>query len=71
MAKKLIRENPAMFLGKARPDLERIYAIDEVTGKRYNIIEKGNLQADECCEALIPYPNEVEYEITNHKSEGK
>ena len=71
MAKKLIRENPAMFLGKARTDLERIYAIDEATGKRYNIIEKDNPQASECCEILVNYPNELEFEITNHKSEGK
>ena len=70
MNKRLIRENPAMFLGKARPDLERVYAIDD-KGTRYNIIEKDNPQANECCECLIPYPNDLEFEITNHKSEGK
>ena len=31
MAKRLVRENPAMFLGEARMDLERIYAIDDKT----------------------------------------
>ena len=70
MAKRLVRENPAMFLGEARADLERIYAIDD-NGTRWNIKEKNNEQATECCEELIPYPNDIEYEITNHKSEGK
>jgi len=70
MPKRLVRENPAMLLGEARADLERVYAIDD-KGIRYNIIEKDNPQATECCETLIPYPNEVEFDITDHESEGK
>ena len=60
MAKRLIRENPAMFLGVERHDLERIYAVDE-NGNRLNIKVKGT--DDIISETLIEYPNEEEFEI--------
>lgn len=69
MAKKLIKENPALFCGQARLDLERVYAIDEATGTRYNIVDKSSENANEYGEVLVPYPNEIEWEITNHKTQ--
>lgn len=64
---KLIRENPALFLGELRDDLIRFSAIDDETGIRYNVKAVGDETGEtECSEVLIPYPNEVEYEPTEH-----
>lgn len=67
MEKRLIKENPALFLGEYRQDLERVYAIDD-KGIRYNIINSNDKFPNECGEALVPYPNDIEWQITNHKT---
>ena len=69
MAKKLIQENPALFLGELRADLVRIYGIDDLTGKRHKIKVSSDETDCGCREALIPYPNEVIYEVMDEECE--
>ena len=61
--KKLVRENPALFLEELRNDLERIYAIDTSNNKRFLI--KDLISEEWCQEMLVPYPNNVEIEISD------
>ena len=64
MAKKIIREHPAMLVGEERADLERVYAEDTKTHKRCLIKEVGDEKgATICGETLIAYPNDKEFEI--------
>lgn len=67
MAKKLVIEHPAMFLGESRADLVRISAVDESTGKRYKIKVRGDENDNGCSETLVPYPAENEYDITDEE----
>lgn len=60
--KKLVRENPALFLGELRQDLERIYALDTENGKKLLI---KNTNDDWCSEMLVYYPNDVQIEISD------
>ena len=64
MAKKIVREHPAMLVGEAREDLERVYAEDTKTHKRCLIKEVGDEEGTTVCgETLIAYPNNIEFEI--------
>ena len=64
MAKRLVREHPAMLVGEERDDLERVYAEDTKTHKRYLIKEVGDEENKTLCgETLIAYPNSIEFEI--------
>lgn len=64
MAKKLVREHPAMLVGVERDDLERVYAEDTKTHARYLIKEVGDEEGKTICgETLIAYPNDKEFEI--------
>ena len=66
MAKKIIRESPAMLVGEERSDLERVYAEDDVTHQRYLIKQKGDEKGETICsETLISYPNDIEFEIVD------
>ena len=60
MEKTLVREHPALFLGELREDLERVYAHNE-KGERLLFKVKGT--EDTTIETLIPYPNDIEFEI--------
>ena len=64
MAKKIIIEHPALFLGELRDDLVRVSAIDEETNERCFIRVKGDEKNEtKCIETLIPFENYEEYEI--------
>ena len=64
MAKKIVRENPALLVGEERADLERVYAEDTKTHKRCLIKVAGDEKGETICsETLIAYPNEIEFEI--------
>lgn len=69
MAKKIIQENPALFLGEERADLVRIYGIDDVTNKRHKIKIVGDENDNGCREALIPFPTDVKYEVMDEECE--
>lgn len=59
----IVREHPALFLGELREDLERIHAEDE-KGNKLLIKQTGDNSGQTICgETLIPYPNNVEFEI--------
>lgn len=61
MAKTIIRQHPALFLGELREDLERVWVEDSKTHKHYDfrVVSTGDIVS----ETLIAYPNEEEFEI--------
>ena len=63
--KKLVRENPALFLEELRNDLERIYAIDTENGKKFLIKNTNEENASWCSEMLVCYPNDIQIEISD------
>ena len=63
--KKLVRENPALFLEEERADLERIYAIDTENGKKLLIKNVNEENASWCSEMLVYFPNDIQIEISD------
>ena len=63
--KKLVRENPALFLNELRNDLERIYALDTENGKKLLIKNTNEENASWCSEMLVYFPNDIEVEISD------
>lgn len=62
MSKQIVREHPAMLLGKPRDDLERIYVLNS-KGKKNPFKVKSGEQEDIVIETLVTYPNDIEIEI--------
>lgn len=58
---KIVREHPALFLGRLRDDLERITLVDD-QGNRHLFKIVGQ-EDSKTIETLVPYPNELEFEI--------
>lgn len=63
--KKLVRENPALFLEEERADLERIHAVDTENGKKLLIKNTNEENASWCSEMLVCFPNDIEVEISD------